>query len=107
LCRLPSEPTPSHQLWATALGATPALPVEHTTDGRSDRPKPERSTLPETGTFYFALTFLGVGATTCRLDLLNLQDHFAILVANCAMEKSEGAIKRVRDCEEGLGADEM
>jgi len=51
-----SEPTPSPRLWATAPGATPALPVEHITGGDSGHSKPERSTLLESGTFYFALT---------------------------------------------------
>jgi hypothetical protein len=54
--RLLSEPTPSHRLWVATLGATPALPVEHNTDGRSGDSKPELSTLLESGTFYFALT---------------------------------------------------
>ena len=51
-----SEPTPSRRLWAAALGATPALRIEHTTGGRSGHSKPELSTLLESGTFYFALT---------------------------------------------------
>src|SRR5450759_289227 len=51
-----SEPTPSLRLWATAPGATPALRIEHITGGRTDHSKPERSTLLESGTFYFALT---------------------------------------------------
>jgi hypothetical protein len=55
-CRLLSEPTPSHRLWAATPGATPALRVEHTTGGRTDHSKPELSTLLESGTFYFALT---------------------------------------------------
>lgn len=53
-----SEPTPSPRLWAAAPGATPALPIELTTSGQSDRSKPELSTLLETGTSYFALTRL-------------------------------------------------
>jgi hypothetical protein len=51
-----SEPTPSRRLWAAAPGATPALRIEHTTGGRGGHSKPERSTLLESGTFYFALT---------------------------------------------------
>ena len=51
-----SEPTPSPRLWAAAPGATPALRIEHITGGRSGHPKPEHSTLLESGTFYFALT---------------------------------------------------
>jgi len=51
-----SEPTPSPRLWVAAPGATPALRVEHTTGGRRGHSKPELSTLPESGTFYFALT---------------------------------------------------
>src|ERR1039458_1287868 len=52
-----SGPTPSRRLWAAAPGATPALRIEHTTGGRGGHSKPERSTLLESGTFYFALTF--------------------------------------------------
>jgi len=51
-----SEPTPSPRLWAAAPGVTPALRIEHITGGRRGRSKPERSTLLERGTFYFALT---------------------------------------------------
>src|ERR1019366_1857567 len=51
-----SEPTPSRRLWAAAPGATPARRIEHTTGGRGGHSKPERSTLLESGTFYFALT---------------------------------------------------
>jgi hypothetical protein len=57
-----SEPTPSRRLWAAAPGATPALRIEHTTGGRSGHSKPELSTLLESGTFYFALTFWGIMA---------------------------------------------
>ena len=53
-----SEPTPSLRLWATAPGATPARLTEHTTGGSADRSEPELSTLLESGTFYFALTWL-------------------------------------------------
>ncbi len=56
LRRLLSEPTPSHRLWATAPGATPAQRIEHNTSGCGDCSKPELSTLLESGTFYFALT---------------------------------------------------
>ena len=52
-----SEPTPSRRLWAAAPGATPALRIDHTTGGADYRPKPELSTLLESGTFYFALTY--------------------------------------------------
>ena len=45
---------------ASALGATPdatpAWRIEHTTAVANDHPKPELSTLPQTGSFYFALT---------------------------------------------------
>src|ERR1039458_8078094 len=51
-----SEPTPSRRLWQAAPGANPALRIEHTTGGRGGHSKPERSTLLESGTFYFALT---------------------------------------------------
>src|ERR1017187_10305067 len=54
-----SEPTPSLRLWAAAPGANPALRIEHTTGGRGGHSKPERSTLLESGTFYFALTPIG------------------------------------------------
>ena len=56
LRRLLSEPTPSHRLWAATPGATPAQRTENTMAGLHHRPKPERSTLLATGTFYFALT---------------------------------------------------
>jgi hypothetical protein len=56
LCRLLSEPTPSHRLWAAASSATSALPIELSTGGRSGHSKPELSTLLGIGTFYFALT---------------------------------------------------
>jgi len=81
-----SEPTPSRRLWAAAPGATPALRVESTTGGGSGRSKPERSTLLESGTFYFALTHLGLfraelafGIDQCRLALLLLDgEHLHI-----------------------------
>lgn len=50
------EPAPSLRLWASAPGATPVRLIKHTTGGPNHRSKPELSTLPETGSFYFALT---------------------------------------------------
>src|SRR5208283_5341234 len=45
---------------ASALGSSarrdPGLRIEHNTGGQSGHPKPELSTLLESGTFYFALT---------------------------------------------------
>src|SRR5450759_3178281 len=51
-----SEPTPSPRLWATASGATPARLSQHIMGGSTGHSKPELSTLPRSGTFYFALT---------------------------------------------------
>ena len=64
-----SEPTPSLRLWATAPGATLARLPEHNTDAQGDRSKPERSTLLESGTFYFALTGKFAGRSKMVPDL--------------------------------------
>ena len=56
LRRLLPEPTPSPRLWATAPGATPARLCEHTMGSQTGAPKPELSTLAESGTFYFGPT---------------------------------------------------
>jgi hypothetical protein len=55
-CLSVTEPAPSPRLWATASGATPARHTDDTTPIPHGHRQPELSTLPETGTFYFALT---------------------------------------------------
>jgi hypothetical protein len=62
---------------ASALGATPdatpARRIEHTTGVSNSRPNPELSTLPGTGSFYFALT--GARPAHPSRGLMNLPDR--------------------------------
>src|SRR5512134_2790761 len=67
-CLSVTEPAPSLRLWATVSGATPARHTEHIMRKPHGNLKPELSILPETGSFYFALTTFGsmVSRKWCR-----------------------------------------
>jgi hypothetical protein len=59
-CRTVTEPAPSPRPWESVTGATPSRQYDHSTGGFKYRSQAELSTLPGTGTFYFALTFFDI-----------------------------------------------